>query len=68
MLGTADRQGLGALKADHRVADMISPPPVLSLVRPVAAAPAKMKTKTVQCPWDIRLRRAPSSCRDASGP
>jgi subtilisin family serine protease len=58
MLGTADRQGLGALKADHRVADVIAPP-VLSLVRPVAAKPAKMKkTTTVQYTWGIRRLNA----------
>src|SRR5262245_24172532 len=54
MLGTTDRSGLSALRAHAKVQKVVASP-ILSLIRPVAAAPTKPKK---QYTWGIKRLKA----------
>lgn len=54
MLGTADRSGVEALRADARVKQVFAPPQI-SLIRPVAASAA---TAEAQYTWGIKKLKA----------
>jgi len=58
ILGTVDKKGLDALTAHPRV-DKVIAPPVLSLIRPVRVAPAKLKAAAAtEITWGIKRLKA----------